>query len=267
MARILITGATSGLGEALAIEANHKGHTVIACGRNKEKLTELAQYANIETLQFDVTDEHATIAALKNVECDIAVLNAGTCEYVDVRNIEAQMFQRVFNANVFGVINVVSALIPRLKKGNKLVFVDSMARLLPFTRSQAYGASKAALHYISKSFEVDLASRGIKVQSMSPGFVKTPLTDKNDFPMPMAITAQQAATYMLNGITSNRSSVYFPRRFGFILRCLNLLPEFIQRKICINMRGSMKRAENSSIASEQANTKTSNHDRKSGNNS
>jgi NAD(P)-dependent dehydrogenase (short-subunit alcohol dehydrogenase family) len=242
MTTILITGATSGLGEALTKEALANGHKVIACGRNEEKLAELAQNKNITTAQFDASDERATNEALANVHCDIAVLNAGTCEYVDVQNIEPDMFRRVFDINVFGAINVASALIPNLKPGNKIVFVDSMARLLPFTRSQAYGASKAALHYACKSFEVDLQSKGIAVQSMSPGFVKTPLTDKNDFPMPMAITAEQAATYMLKGIHSSRSSVFFPRRFGFIIRFLNLLPEFLQRKICISMRSSTKQS-------------------------
>lgn len=242
MATILITGATSGLGEALAVEAAANGHKVIACGRNAEKLAQLQANANITALQFDATDEAQTRAVLADVKCDIAVLNAGTCEYVDIRHVEPDMFRRVFDINVFGAINVVSALLPNLREGNKLVFVDSMARLLPFTRSQAYGASKAALHYACKSFEVDLKSKGIAVQSMSPGFVKTPLTEKNDFPMPMAISAEKAAQYMLKGIQRNKSSVYFPRRFGAIIRFLHMLPESWQRKMCINMRGSMKRA-------------------------
>jgi short-subunit dehydrogenase len=240
MATILITGATSGLGEALAREAALNGHSVIACGRNKGKLSELSSLDNVTVLQFDASDEISTNTALASVKCDIAVLNAGTCEYVDVNNIEPNMFRRVFDINVFGAINVASALIPNLEKGNKLVFVDSMARLLPFTRSQAYGASKAALHYACKSFEVDLKDKGIAVQSMSPGFVKTPLTEKNDFPMPMAITSDQAAQYMLKGIQSDKSSVYFPRRFGVIMRFLNILPEALQRKICSSMRSSLK---------------------------
>ena len=139
-------------------------------------------------------------------------------------------------------MNTVAGLLPALEKGNKIVFVDSLARLLPFTRSQAYGASKAALNYACKSFEVDLANRGISVQSMSPGFVKTPLTNKNDFPMPMAISANAAAKYMLAGVLSNKSSVYFPRRFSVFIRLLNLMPEFIQRKLCISMRGSLKQS-------------------------
>lgn len=241
MPTILITGATSGIGEALANLCAEAGHSVIACGRNEQKLAELALTENITTCRFDVTDEKASADALANIECDIAVLNAGTCEYVDVNCVEPDMFKRVFDANVFGVVNVVSALIPVLKPGNKIVFVDSLARLLPFPKSQAYGASKAALHYIAKSFEVDLAHTGIAVQTLTPGFVKTPLTDKNDFPMPMVISAQAAAEYMLKGLLSSRSNVYFPRRFSFIVRLLNLLPERLQKRICINMRQEPKR--------------------------
>jgi NAD(P)-dependent dehydrogenase (short-subunit alcohol dehydrogenase family) len=241
MKRILITGATSGIGEALARHAASQGHSIIACGRNQEKLDDLGQLNNVVTCKFDATDEGATIEALNGIEFDIAVINAGTCEYVDVKQIEPDMFRRVFEINVFGAINVVYALLQTAKKGDKLVFVDSLARLLPFTRSQAYGSSKAALHYIAKSFEVDLASRGVKVQSISPGFVKTPLTDRNDFKMPMAITAEQAAVYMLDGILSDKSSVYFPKRFSAFIRLLNLMPEFIQRKMCISMRSNTKR--------------------------
>lgn len=246
MATILITGATSGLGEALAIEAASQGHKIIACGRNQEKLDELSSNANIDVLRFDASDEQATRKALRDTECDIAVINAGTCEYVDIRDLEPDMFRRVFDINFFGAINVITALLPRLQRGNKVVFVDSLARLLPFTRSQAYGASKAAINYACKSFEVDLNNKGIAVQSMSPGFVKTPLTSKNDFPMPMAISAEKAAKYMLKGVLSNSSSVYFPRRFSMIIRFLNLLPEFVQRKICINMRNSVKSSDKKS---------------------
>jgi short-subunit dehydrogenase len=246
MTRILITGATSGIGEALAKLCAEQGLSVIACGRNEDKLAELEKTRNIETCRFDVTDENETKIALANIECDIAVLNAGTCEYVDVNEVEPDMFKRVFDTNVFGVVNVVAALIPTLKRGNKIVFVDSLARLLPFPRSQAYGASKAALNYIAKSFEVDLAQKGIKVQTLSPGFVKTPLTDKNDFPMPMVIESQDAAQYMLDGLFSSRSSVYFPKRFSLIVRFLNLLPEGIQRKLCINMRQKPKTKKNNS---------------------
>lgn len=239
--KILITGATSGIGEALCRLASTKGYSVTACGRNAEKLSELQQLEDVATLQFDVTDEFATRKSLKGVSFDIAVLNAGTCEYVDIETIEPAMFQRVFAANFFGVVNCIAALRCSLIPGNQLVIIDSLARLLPFTRSQAYGASKAALHYLTKSLEVDLDGDGIVVQSASPGFVETPLTDKNDFDMPMKISVEKAAEDLLDGIESQSSNIYFPTRFSWILRWLNALPNGIQKKLCIKMSKSMKR--------------------------
>jgi short-subunit dehydrogenase len=233
---LLITGATSGIGEAVTKLAAQRNYHVIACGRNADKLSELAQLPNVETCCFDVTDQSATARALGSLQCDIALLNAGTCEYVDVSNIEPNMFERVFAANVFGVMNVVSALLPNLQAGSKLVFVESLARLFPFPRSEAYGGSKAALHYIAKSLAVDLSDQGIKVQTAAPGFVKTPLTDKNDFDMPMLISVEEAANDILSGIASNKASFYFPTRFSLLLRILHLLPEGIQHRIALKMR-------------------------------
>ena len=236
MKTLLITGATSGIGKALALHAAEKGYQVIACGRNQGVLDELASIPNIKPLKFDVTSLEDAKQALHNVKCDVAILNAGTCEYVDIDEFESDMFRRVFETNFFGVVHCVEALIPSLKRGNKLVIVDSMARLLPFTRSQAYGASKAALHYFTKSLEVDLHDRGIKVQAVSPGFVETPLTDKNDFDMPMKITATEAAESMLKGIETDKQTVFFPRMFGLILRFMHILPVGLQKKLSLSMR-------------------------------
>lgn len=236
MKTILITGATSGIGKALAIHAAKEGYRVIACGRNKDALDELSSHSNIDACQFDVTDLEDARRALSAVKFDIAVLNAGTCEYVDIDNFEPDMFRRVFEPNFFGVVNCVDALLTRLQQGDKLVIVDSMARLLPFTKSQAYGASKAALHYFTKSLEVDLHHKGIKVQAVSPGFVETPLTDKNDFDMPMKISAEEAAQAMLAGIENDKQTVFFPRIFGFILRFMHILPTLLQKRISLSMR-------------------------------
>lgn len=233
MKTMLITGATSGIGEALALHAAAQGYDVIACGRNERKLAQLGQVTNITTKQFDVTDQSQTHLALADVNCDIAVLNAGTCEYVDIENIEPAMFRRVFEPNFFGVVNATAALVPNLVTGNQLVVVDSLARLLPFARSQAYGASKAALYYFTKSLEVDLRAKGILVQSVSPGFVKTPLTDKNDFAMPMLISSEEAAQAMLDGIINRKPSVYFPTLFSLALRLLGSLPARLQTNLSL----------------------------------
>lgn len=228
MKTILVTGATSGIGEALANHAASRGYQIIACGRNQDKLDALSNHQNIQTLQFDVTDQEQTRSVLSEIRFDIAVLNAGTCEYVDLPEFEPDLFRRVFEVNFFGIINCINALLPNCQSGNQLVIIDSMARLFPFTRSQAYGASKSAVHYFTQTMKIDLKQRGIIVQSVSPGFVETPLTDKNDFEMPMKITAQEAAESLLKGIVKGQSSIYFPTGFGLILRTLSRLPGKLQ---------------------------------------
>lgn len=236
MKTILVTGATSGIGKAFALHAASAGYHVIACGRNEDALAELSKNSKITTAQFDLTDLTATKSAIAELSFDIAVLNAGNCEYVDIDDFQPEMFRRVFEINFFGIIHSVDALLPKLKAGDQLVIVDSMARLVPFTRTEAYGASKAAVHYFTKSLEVDLSHKGILVQSVSPGFVETPLTDKNDFDMPMKITADEAAKALLEGIEKQKHSLFFPTGFGWIMRTLHNLPTGIQRWLSLKMR-------------------------------
>ncbi|MCW8107419.1 SDR family NAD(P)-dependent oxidoreductase [Alteromonas ponticola] len=237
--RLLVTGATSGIGLELVKQAVEYGWVVIACGRNQEKLNEIANKLKVRTLEFDVTDEEETALALSDAEWDIAVLNAGTCEYVDMDKFEPAMFHRVFNVNFFGVVNCVAALLPSCAKGKSLVIVDSMARLFPFTRAEAYGSSKAALHYFSQCLRVDLASKNVKVQTVSPGFVETPLTNKNDFEMPMIIPVEKAAKALLRGIEKEESDITFPTRFSLIMKTLNILPSSFQHYLSKKMRSSM----------------------------
>ncbi|GGO63331.1 SDR family NAD(P)-dependent oxidoreductase [Bowmanella pacifica] len=236
MTQILISGASSGMGRALAQKCAQAGWQVIACGRDQDKLAELEQTALISTLAFDIADPQACQQMLAHLKPDIVVLNAGTCEYVDIDSWDPALFRRVFEVNFFGVVNCLVALLPNLDKGTTLAIVDSLARYLPFTKSQAYGASKAALHYLTKTLQTDLSDRGVKVQSISPGFVKTPLTDKNTFSMPDCITAEQAAEHIFNGLQSSRSSLYFPWRFALTIRLLSGLPERAQQWLCQRMK-------------------------------
>lgn len=238
MKRILITGATSGIGEALVKHAAQSGYDVIACGRNADKLKTFEGVRAVTTLQFDVTDRQQTKLKLEAISADIYVLNAGVCEYVDLDSFDPDMFKRVFEANFFGVVHCIDALLPKLSTGSQLVLVDSMARFLPFTQSQAYGASKAALHYLTKTMEVDLADKGVVVQSISPGFVETPLTDKNDFDMPMKISVHEAAKSLLKGIERQSASVYFPTMFGLLLRFLSRLPSSLKVALSKKMKNN-----------------------------
>lgn len=228
MKSILITGATSGIGEALAYYAAEQNYRVIACGRNPQKLAALAQHPNIVAAAFDVCNEEQSHTTLRSIKADIYVFNAGVCEYVDVNNIDIKLFKRVFDANFFGIVNCIAGVTPHLKSGDQIVIVDSLARLLPFTKSEAYGASKAALHYFSKSLSVDLTNKNVLLQSVSPGFVDTPLTKQNDFAMPMQISVDQAAKRLLHGIEKKQTSIYFPTLFALVLRALHKLPTLCQ---------------------------------------
>ena len=237
MKTLLITGASSGIGKALALHAADSGWKVTATGRNSARLEELAsQHNNIDYLTFDIADLAACRAALGGNHFDTVILNAGTCEYVDIETWDPEMFKRVFDANFFGAVNCLDALLPHLTKGDQLVFVDSLARLLPFTRSQAYGASKAALHYLGKVMEVDLADRGVTVQCVSPGFVQTPLTDRNTFNMPMRISAEEAAATLLSAVERGATNIHFPRVFSTLIRALAALPYRWQVSLCRRMK-------------------------------
>ncbi|RTE87321.1 MULTISPECIES: SDR family NAD(P)-dependent oxidoreductase [Gammaproteobacteria] len=237
MKTVLITGATSGIGKQLALDYLAQGNKVIACGRNKTKLNELSQSSegagkNGECVlkTFDVTDRESVKDALSSENhIDCVILNAGVCEYVDdAGEMDSELFQRVFDANFMGVVNCASVLIPKLPAGSQLVVIDSMARLLPFTRAEAYGASKAAVHYFTNSLKLDLKSRGIRVTSVSPGFVKTPMTDANDFEMPFLTTVEEASKAIRKGIDKGKAQIYFPRVFGWALRFMSRLPMRLQ---------------------------------------
>ncbi len=237
MKKLLITGASSGIGKATAVEAAQQGWKVVACGRSRARLDELQRlHPNIEILSFDITNKAECERALGTLRVDAVILNAGTCEYVDVEEWEVEMFRRVFDANFFGVINCLGALLPNLRQGDQLVFIDSLARMLPFTRSQAYGASKAALYYLAKSLDVDLGHKGICVQTVSPGFVKTPLTDKNRFHMPMQISAEKAAKAIMKDVTKKTKTGYFPTLFAGLIRTLSSLPVSWQTTLCRRMK-------------------------------
>ncbi|NJO36322.1 MAG: SDR family NAD(P)-dependent oxidoreductase [Rhizobiales bacterium] len=239
MKRILITGASSGIGEATAFKAARDGWQVIACGRNQAKLEEMRfKHPSIIPLAFDITDIEQCRQALKGISADVVLLNAGSCEYVDADDWDSALFERVFRTNVFGVANCLEALLPTMQAGSKLVFVDSLARLLPFTKSQAYGASKAALFYMAKSLDVDLRDRGVHVQTISPGFVKTPLTDRNDFAMPMRISTDEAAGSIMRHIDRGTRTGYFPTAFAAILRVLSMLPMVLQIQICQRLKAT-----------------------------
>jgi short-subunit dehydrogenase len=224
--KILITGATSGIGQQLAIDYLAEGHEVWAVGRNEQALDEL-RLQGLSTGQVDLTDRNATLEWFSTLESvDLAILNAGTCEYIDLPEFDSALVQRVMRANVESMAISIEAVLPLLRKSPRghLAVVGSSAAYLPLPRAEAYGASKAAIAYMVETLRIDLHRDNIAVSLICPGFVKTPLTDLNDFPMPFRISVQQASAYIRKGLLKRRAEIHFPKRFTFILKLLSFLP-------------------------------------------
>ena len=244
---IWLTGATSGIGEAVLIRLAERGDHVIATGRNREKLEQLtARFPeHVTSLPGDVTDplDINRLQAELDQRTPIhwAILNAGTCEYMDVTHYDAELVSRVINTNVVGAARSVGAVLPALRASRStsdhplLAIVSSSAWWFPFTRAEAYGASKAAVSYFAESLRADLDAENIDVSVISPGFVKTPLTDQNDFDMPFLISAEQAADIMIRNLDRHRADIHFPKRFTVSLKLLGLLPRSLRARMAAAM--------------------------------
>ncbi len=246
----LITGASSGLGRALALEYAAQGFKVLAIARNLERLADLVKVSaqanspgHIIPLSLDVTDAVAVDACMQQItsmvpQLDLVVLNAGTCEYVDLPEWPMEAFQRTFALNFHAVATMVPKLLPLLQQANapKLAIVSSLAHYFPFTRAEAYGASKAALSYFTDSLRVDLAGSGLQVTLVEPGFIDTPLTQANDFAMPFMLKADDAAKRIATAVGNGALRYRFPKRLVLTLSLLNLLPYHLRQRVAAGMK-------------------------------
>ena len=228
---VWVTGASSGIGRALAIRLVGLGARVFATARNADALAELHAACGAEPLPADITRREQVLAAAQRIRelagrLDVVVANAGTCEYLDVRAFDSALVERVFAANFFGTVYTLEAALPLLRAGSTryIVGVGSSAAWTGLPRAEAYGASKAAVHYFLESLRVDLTGEGFSVSVVAPGFVQTPLTDRNDFPMPQRIPVERAVDYMLAGMKARQPEIDFPPAFSRALRALRLLP-------------------------------------------
>lgn len=239
----LITGASSGIGRELALHYAANGWTVYAVARSADKLHELAQNPAIRALPLDLTDNTVLQSTARQlagdgVVLDLLLLNAGTCEYVDANNLDLAAFERTFAINFHAVVAATKYFMPLLKTSltPQLAIVSSMAHFFPFTRSEAYGASKAAVSYFVDSLRVDLAGSGIHISLIEPGFVDTPLTQKNDFAMPFLVPVTQAASRIYTALAQGKSRIRFPRRLSLLLKLLSLLPYNLRNSVARRMK-------------------------------
>ncbi len=231
---ILITGATSGIGYSLFEQYSEQGEQVIACGRNQQQLSSMGNVA-FKTCCFDITDQQAIEEASRTIESlDVLILNAGNCRYIDdAKHFDGELFADVIQTNLISLGWLLQYLLPKVKKGGQVVFVSSSATLLPFQRSEAYGASKAGVDYLAKSLKLDLLKEEIDVTLIHPGFIKTPLTDKNDFSMPFLLSSDEAASRIITAIEKRKSYAHFPKRLTLLLKAISLLPDFVWQKIIV----------------------------------
>jgi len=236
---IWITGASSGLGRSLAVILADSGAQVIASARSQQQLEELATLnGNIRPLAIDITDLAACAelpARLAEISprLDLAVLNAGACEYLDFPEPDWEAVRRVMEVNFFGTVNCVEHALPLLRqcRDNRahLVVVGSQATAAPFPRAEAYGSSKAALQYFCESLRIDLAHENIDVSVINPGFVDTPLTRQNDFDMPFLMDVEEAARLVAKKIQARPRSYSFPFRLSLLLGISRWLPGLWQK--------------------------------------
>ncbi|GGO79756.1 oxidoreductase [Marinobacterium nitratireducens] len=235
---VWITGASRGIGAALALEFASRGCTVAISARSADDLQQLAEQAQslglpgkLVPFALDVTDAAACREAVTAIETelgaiDLALLNAGTHRPVTLAEFSPAPYLELMQLNYFGVVNGVAALLPqwRARGTGHLAIVASVAGYRGLPTASAYGASKAALINFAEALQPEFRQQGLALSLVNPGFVRTPLTDRNDFPMPFLLEADDAARRIVRGLEKNRFEIAFPWRFVFWLKLMRLLP-------------------------------------------
>ena len=228
--RVWLIGASSGIGEATAKLLMQRGARVALSSRNRDALTALAG-GSAQVAVADVTDRASLQAAFDDVraafgDIDVALINAGTHRPVRAWELDAAAAEQLVRVNLVGAMNAAALLAPYFAQrgSGRLAVTASVAGYGGLPSGLVYGATKAALINFAETLYLDLAPRGVAVHLINPGFVKTPLTDLNDFRMPALIEADEAAREILAGIEAGEFEIHFPRRFTRLLKVLNLLP-------------------------------------------
>jgi NAD(P)-dependent dehydrogenase (short-subunit alcohol dehydrogenase family) len=178
-----------------------------------------------------VTDPAAVTAAVGTIErtlgpIDQAVLNAGSHQPVRATGLSAAAFRELTELNLMGTVNCLEALLPGMiaRRAGRIAVVASLAGYRGLPTSAAYGMTKAGLINMAEALKPELEAYGVHMQVVNPGFVRTPLTDKNPFPMPFLMEVEDAAGAFYRGLGSKRFEIVFPRRLAYLLKVLRCLP-------------------------------------------
>lgn len=232
-----ITGASSGIGQALARRMAAAGWTVAVSARSADALAALAAEApgRIRAYPLDVTDHAACRAVAAAIEAELgpvalAVLAAGFHRPTDVADgapaLDVATIRELVDVNLMGVVHAVDAVLPAMtaRRAGRIAIVSSVAGYCGLPTAAGYGATKAALINFAESLKFDLDRLGIVTQVVCPGFVRTPLTDRNEFPMPFLMEVGDAAERLFRGLQGDAFEITFPRRFALIMKLLAMLP-------------------------------------------
>ena len=233
---IWITGGSTGIGKALAIKFASKNWNVAVSARRVELLNELASsYENISCFPLDVSNKEQckeVFTEIKNKfeSIDICFFSTGTWDPKKEKDIDVDQMQNVFQINFFGTVNCIKAVEQyfRDKRNGIISIVSSIAGYRGLPNSTGYGPSKSALNNLAESLYFDFKRYNVRVCLVSPGFIKTPMTDKNDFKMPFLKTPEYAAEKIYDGLVNkNVFEIHFPKSLTITLKLLSLLPSKI----------------------------------------
>ena len=230
--KIWITGASSGIGKALAEKFALEGWKVAVSARRKEILSEMAKNENISSYPLDVTKQDQvsdTFAKIINnfESLDLCVFSSGTYDPKLEQEINIKQNKFVMETNFFGVLYCIKSVEKYFKdkKDGHISIVSSVAAYRGLPNSSGYGPSKAALTNLSESLYFDFKKHNVRISLVSPGFIKTPLTDKNEFSMPFIKSPEFAAEKMFNGLTKGKAfEIHFPKALTILLKIFRILP-------------------------------------------
>ena len=233
MKNIWITGASSGIGKALALRFAQEGWQVAASARRENLLNEISKLnKNISPFPLDVTDKEKCKEVFEEIKnkyqnLDICFFSTGTWDPKKEKNIDIEQMESVMKINFFGTLNCIKTVENYFKdkKSGHISIVSSVAGYRGLPNSTGYGASKAALINLAESLYFDFGRHNVRISLVSPGFIKTPMTDKNEFKMPFLKTPEFAADKIYNGLVNGSNfEIDFPKELTLILKLLKILP-------------------------------------------
>ena len=227
-----ITGASSGIGKQLALQLAERGVFVAASARSQAKLQSVAEKSpRISAYPVDVTDREALNAVVKQIELDhgpidLTIFSAGTWRPMTIKNFDAATIAKAMDVNFNGVANSIAAILPQMKEraSGHIAIISSLTGYRGLPKSMAYGPGKAALINFAESLKPDANSYGIDVSVINPGFVKTPMTRINDFPMPFLMEVDAAAEKIISGLEKRTFEIAFPWQLVILMDLLRRAP-------------------------------------------